>query len=77
MLPKMLLFELDDRAVALLDPNHALVFDSNHWRAASTDTARSALLNGSQLTPSAFCEAFPLAAAWLLRAGYIGSDEIN
>jgi hypothetical protein len=73
----MLLFELEDRAVALLDPNHALVFDSNQWRAGSTDLARSALLNGSQLTPTAFCEAFPLAGAWLLRAGYITLDEIE
>lgn len=76
-MPKMLLFELDNRAVALLDPDHALVFESNRWRLASVDTVRSVLIDGSQLTPTAFCEAFPVAAAWLLRAGYIGSDEIN
>lgn len=76
-MPKMLLFQLEDCAVALLDPEHALQFENRQWQMAPAGTARKALEQGSQLTPTAFSEVFPIAAAMLIRSGYIGLDEIN
>lgn len=76
-MPRMLLFQLEDQAVAVLDPEHALLFENRHWKMALPGTARRALEEGSQLTPVAFGEAFPIAAAMLVRAGYIGVDEIS
>ena len=61
------LFELDDRAIALFDANNAVVFTGDHWRPASIETARSTLLNGTELSAEEFRTQFPSAAASLAR----------
>jgi hypothetical protein len=58
----MRFFELEDRAVALFNPNNALVFDGDMWRLASVLTARTALTNGTELTYRELWAVFPSAA---------------
>jgi len=71
----MRIFELDDRPVASFDVNNAVVFDSGAWRPASLWTARSALLNGTELTITQFKAAFPLAAMSFSKLDFQGPAE--
>jgi hypothetical protein len=59
------LFEVDDRPVALSDPNNALVFDNGCWRKASVQTARKAVVDGYEMIPTEFAKAFSTAARTL------------
>jgi hypothetical protein len=56
------LFELDDRPVVSLNLNEAIVFDQGAWRQASIHTARTVLVDGSEMTPTEFARTFPDAA---------------
>ena len=61
----MRLFELDDRAVVLLEFDNAIVFAAGAWRPAGVYTARAALVNGTELTAQEFRAQFPSAATSL------------
>lgn len=58
----MRLFELEDRPVAVEDPDTGFVFDAGAWRDASVSTVRAALLDGTELSAAELEASFPKAA---------------
>lgn len=67
----MKLYDVEDRAVAWIDPNTAFLFTGDEWVIATVHLARKAMLDGYELTQGEFSTQFPEAAAaplppWLL-----------
>jgi hypothetical protein len=58
----MRLFEFEDRAVAVEDPNTGFVYDAGGWREASISTVRSAIMAGTELSADEFAMTYPKAA---------------
>ena len=59
------------------DPNNAIVFDGGTWRPASIRTARTVLIEGSEMTIEEFKFAFPNAAKSLPRIATDTSTELQ
>ena len=68
---QMKLFDVEDRAVAWVDPDTAFLFNGSDWVIATVHLARKAMLDGYELSWAEFAAQFPKAAAvrmpkWLL-----------
>jgi hypothetical protein len=53
-------YELEDRLVALFDPNTALLFNGRNWRKGSVSLARKTMLDGANLSLPELWSQFPL-----------------
>jgi hypothetical protein len=69
-------YDVEDRAVAWINPSTALIFKSSKWVIASRQLARKAMLDGFELSRAEFLNEFPIAAAADLPTWFISEAEL-
>ena len=78
--PSIRFYDVEDRAVAWVDPSTVLLFKSSEWVIASNHLARKAMLDGFELSRAEFLSEFPEAAAtdfpeWFARKAGLTTSE--